>query len=318
MCDQTGTGNPYNLAMKTARNLLMLAAFLSPALGFCDDPKAVSVNAASLHLISKVEPQYSQLAKMAHIQGDVVIAITVTETGAVTKAKVLSGAPLLIQAALDAVQQWQYEPYMIGGKPTVVATVVKVTFSLGDSPEQVKKDAQAANEFFAVIGQCRRQLNDKQLSQAELTCKKAIVISRGLDSHRHLERAEAFQQTGHALFLQRKFSEALDNYRAELQYTGDAEREGSELAAAHYHVGNALWGIGHLDEAKAEYETAENMYVRAWEHIDSAFLKNEYSKRRKLVLSDHAALLRVMGQSAEAAALDRQAAAIEVKTDLKE
>src|SRR5215472_4591688 len=74
-------GNAYNLAMKKIRNVVMLAAFLSTALGFCDDPKAVSVNAASLHLIRKVEPQYSQLAKMAHIQGDVVIAITVTETG---------------------------------------------------------------------------------------------------------------------------------------------------------------------------------------------------------------------------------------------
>ena len=304
--------------MKLIRNAVTLAAFLLPTLGLCDDPKPISVDSASLHLIKRVEPQYPQLAKIARMQGEVLIGITVTETGAVTKLKALSGPPLLIQAALDAVQKWQYEPYMLDAKPTAVATVVKVTFSLGDSPEQVKKDAEVADRFFAVMDQCRKQLNDKQLSQAELTCKKAIVISRGLDSHRHLERAEAFQQTGHALFLQRKFSEALDNYRAELQYTGDAEREGSELAAAHYHVGNALWGIGHLDEAKAKYETAENMYVRAWEHIDSAFLKNEYSKRRKLVLSDHAALLRQMGQSAEADALDRQAAAIEVKTDVKE
>jgi TonB family protein len=268
-------------------------------------------------LIKKVEPEYPQLAKITHFQGVVVIAITVTETGTVTKPKVLRGAPLLIQSALDAVQQWQYDPYRTDGKATAVATVVKVTFSLDDSPEQVNKDAQAVDEFFAVIDQCRKQLSDKQLNQAELTCKKAIAISRGLDSHRKLERAEAFQQTGHVLFLQRNFSEALENYRSELHYTESVETEGSELAAAHYHVGNGLWGTNSLAEAQAEYEKAENLYVQASDHIQSEFLKNEYAKSRKLVLRDHAALLRQMGRLDEADALDRQAAAIVVVEGLR-
>jgi TonB family protein len=284
----------------------------------CGGSQQVSADQASPHLIQRVEPQYPQMARIAHIQGDVLIAITITETGAVSNPKALSGHPILIQAALDAVRQWKYSPFLTDGKPGAVETVVKVGFHMDDSPEQVKKYEQIAQQFDAVRERCHQELSDRHLERAEATCKQAVAISAGLDGHRHLERAEAAALTGHVLFLQKKFAEALENYQKELEYTLGEESEGSELAAAHYHIGNGLWGTGRLDEAATEYEKAEALYAAATGQIDSEFLKNEYAKRIKTVLADHASLLRRMGKSSAADALDQRSAAITVKTGLKE
>jgi TonB family protein len=304
-------------SMKTFVKMVALA-FLFGSTGFCNSSQQVSVDGAAPQLVKRVEPEYPQMARIAHIQGDVLIAITITETGAVSNLKPLSGHPILIQAALDAVRQWKYSPILKDEKPTTMETVVKVGFYMGDSPEQVKKYAQIADRFYATMERCSEQLKDRRLDEAERTCKEAAAISYGLDPHRNLERGEAFQQTGHVLFLQRKFSEALENYRKELEYTSAAENAGAELAAAHYHIGNGLWGNGQLQDAKSEYEKAEALYSQAARQIGSQYLKNEYAKRIKTVLSDHASLLRRLGEFTAADALDRQAAAIAVKTGLQE
>jgi TonB family protein len=304
--------------MKILLKLISLFLFfgLAACLGY--GWQRVSVDQASSHLVKRVEPQYPQLARTAHIQGEVVIAITITETGAVSNPKYVSGHPLLMQAALDAVREWQYSPFLTDGKPTSVLTVVKVGFYMEDSPEQIKKHEQVAEQFQATLERCRQQLKDRQLYEAEMTCTQAITISLTLDSHCNLERAEAVRQTGDVLFLERKFSEALENYQKELGYTLAVETKGAELAAAHYHVGNGLSGAGRLEEALAEYEKAESLYTQASADIDSEFLKNEYAKRIKTVLADHASLLRRMGKSSAADELDQRSAAITVKTGLKE
>jgi TonB family protein len=304
--------------MKIFLKPIVLALFFFAAQGLCYGWQRIPADQASSHLVKRVEPQYPQFAVTAHIQGDVRIAITITETGAVSNPKPISGHPILIQAALGAVREWQYSPFLTDGKPTTVETVVKVGFYMDDSPEQIKKYEQAAQEFEATLERCRLQLKDRQLYEAEMTCKQAITISLALDRHRNLERAEAVGQTGDVLILERKFSEALENYQKELGYTLAVETKGSQLAAAYYHLGNGLSGAGRLEEALADYEKAESLYTQASADIHSEFLKNEYAKRIKSALSDHAALLRSMGQSAPADALEKQAAAITVKTGLKE
>jgi len=303
--------------MKILLKLISLVQFfgLAACLGY--GWQRVSVDQASSHLVKRVEPQYPQLARTAHIQGEVVIAITITETGAVSNPKAVSGHPMLMQAALDAVREWQYSPFLTDGKPTSVLTVVKVGFYMDESPEEIKKHEQVAEQFQATLERCRQQLKDRQLYEAEMTCTQAITISLALDRCCNLERAEAVRQTGDVLFLERKFSEALENYQKELGYTLAVETKGAALAAAHYHVGNGLSGAGRLEEALAEYEKAESLYTQASADIDSEFLKNEYAKRIKTVLSDHAALLRGMDQSAAADAIEKRAASITVKTGLK-
>ncbi len=75
-------------------------------------------------------PQYPQMARIAHIQGDVVLQATISKNGTVENLHAISGHPILIQAALDAVRQWRYKPYVLNGEPVEVETTIKVQFHM--------------------------------------------------------------------------------------------------------------------------------------------------------------------------------------------
>lgn len=88
----------------------------------------VSQGVSTGHLINKVEPLYPPLARSARIQGQVVLTAIISKDGTIEDLRVLSGHPLLIQAALDAVRQWRYKPYLLNGEPVEVETTVTVNF----------------------------------------------------------------------------------------------------------------------------------------------------------------------------------------------
>ena len=81
-------------------------------------------------LLHKVTPQYPPLAKQARIQGSVVLQATIGKDGSILNLRVASGHPMLTQAALDAVKQWKYKPYMLNGEAVEVETTVQVNFTL--------------------------------------------------------------------------------------------------------------------------------------------------------------------------------------------
>jgi len=78
-------------------------------------------------LVSSRQPAYPPLARTANVEGRVVINAVVDETGRVTDMKVVSGSPLLTEAATDALHTWKYEPARLDGRP--VMTQVQVTFN---------------------------------------------------------------------------------------------------------------------------------------------------------------------------------------------
>jgi protein TonB len=81
-------------------------------------------------LIQRVEPDYPTIARQARIQGEVRIDAVIDSSGRVTEMKVLSGHPLLVQAALNAVQRWVYEPTYLNEQPIAVLLEVTVFFRL--------------------------------------------------------------------------------------------------------------------------------------------------------------------------------------------
>ncbi len=81
-------------------------------------------------LIRQITPDYPQVALAARIQGVVVIEAVTDIYGRVKEARVISGNPLLNEAALAAVRKWLYEPYIVNGIPKPVIFTVTVTFNL--------------------------------------------------------------------------------------------------------------------------------------------------------------------------------------------
>ncbi len=81
-------------------------------------------------LISQIKPVYPPLARQARIAGTVRLHAIIAKDGSVQRLEVLGGHPLLVQAALDAVRQWRYQPTLLNGEPVEVETTVDVVFTL--------------------------------------------------------------------------------------------------------------------------------------------------------------------------------------------
>jgi len=81
-------------------------------------------------LIRKVVPVYPPLARAARIQGQVVLQAVISKQGSIEKLRLVSGHPMLVQAAIDAVRQWHYRPYVLNSEPVEVETQITVNFSL--------------------------------------------------------------------------------------------------------------------------------------------------------------------------------------------
>jgi len=85
---------------------------------------------AQANLISSVPPTYPPLAREARLQGVVLLQVEISREGVVDSVRVIDGHALLNDAAVQAVRQWRYKPYMINGQPTPVVTTVTVNFTL--------------------------------------------------------------------------------------------------------------------------------------------------------------------------------------------
>ena len=96
-------------------------------------PKRITVggNVQAAALVNKVEPQYPQIAKTAHVSGTVVLHAIIAKDGSVEKLQFVSGPALLMASAMSAVKEWRYRPTMLNGQPVEVDTTVQVVFSLG-------------------------------------------------------------------------------------------------------------------------------------------------------------------------------------------
>jgi len=91
-------------------------------------PQVIGREVAQANLINQVKPVYPPEARAARIQGVVVLQATIDRQGNVSNVSVVSGHPLLNEAALDAVKQWRYRPVLLNGQPTEVVTTITLNF----------------------------------------------------------------------------------------------------------------------------------------------------------------------------------------------
>jgi TonB family protein len=93
----------------------------------------IASGTASGLLVKKIPPSYPLAAKLVRLEGTVVVRAVIEKTGDVAEVYALSGPPILESAAVDAVKQWQYRPYVQNGQPVDVETTIEVVFALNGS-----------------------------------------------------------------------------------------------------------------------------------------------------------------------------------------
>jgi periplasmic protein TonB len=95
-------------------------------------PVRVGGNVMAAKAINRPSPEYPAIAKAAHVQGTIVLHAIISKDGTVQDLQYVSGPPLLMKAAMDAVKQWRYQPTELNGEPVEVDTTIQVIFTLGE------------------------------------------------------------------------------------------------------------------------------------------------------------------------------------------
>lgn len=103
-----------------------------PKLAMPAPPKRVRISQGVTEgrLIQKIQPEYPAIARAARIQGQVVLSAIISKTGEIQNLVLISGHPMLVPAAIKAVQQFRYRPFLLNGEPVEVETTITVNFQL--------------------------------------------------------------------------------------------------------------------------------------------------------------------------------------------
>ncbi len=91
----------------------------------------VGGNVQAAKMVRQVQPIYPQIAKTAHVSGTIILHAVISKDGSVQELTYISGPPLLMKAAMDAVREWRYQPTLLNGEPVEVDTTISVIFTLG-------------------------------------------------------------------------------------------------------------------------------------------------------------------------------------------
>ncbi len=272
-----------------------------------NEPMRVEPAAASENLASRTEPTVPPLAKAVQIGGTVVLDITISPQGEVSSTKVLSGHPILVPAFVESVKKWKYKPFLRSGQPVSVVTRVEWTVPVAKStPSQ----ESALNEYYPAFDTCYRLVREQRPADAEKKCSDAVKLSDNLPPSRDLERSSARTLLAHSLFQQHRVEQAIPLYEQAIELR--AHHEGSEadadFATEHANLARACFVAGQLDRADHLYFRAVTIFKAAIVALPT--YRDNYGSRLKSTLLEYAKLKTAKGDSAGAAQLEGEAAAV--------
>jgi TonB family protein len=119
-----------------------MAGMTGGAASFVAPPGTARVSSGVVQglAMSQPQPMYPPIAKAAHVQGVVVMHALISKTGDIENLQTISGPPMLVGAAMDAVRKWKYRPYVLNGVPTEVETTINVNFMMAETPKPPDAD----------------------------------------------------------------------------------------------------------------------------------------------------------------------------------
>jgi periplasmic protein TonB len=106
-------------------------AVVTVAAPHSEKPMRISAGVTVGLLMAPIRPVYPQIAKVAGIQGAVVVEAIISKAGRIESLNVVSGPEMLRRAAIEAIEAARYQPYRLNGEPTEVQTTITVNFKIG-------------------------------------------------------------------------------------------------------------------------------------------------------------------------------------------
>jgi TonB family protein len=249
-----------------------------------DVPKVIRKSGGVLQASAtrRVEPAYPPLAKAAHISGSVVVELTIDETGDVVRAQVISGHPLLKDAAVEAALGWKFQPTMLQGVPVKVVGTITFNFSLGSdeglsieaAEKAVQEHPDSAQAHYDLAVALYRRGRRPEAIQA---LKDAIGINPSLQAaYRSLgvyllasgpeNEAEAIDSLRQAVRLNPRDFEAqltlgsvysrTHRYDEAIELYQEALKQNPSLGSMYMELGRVYAEMGNYDRAEDAYKQA--------------------------------------------------------------
>lgn len=315
-----------------SRSLTQLLLFCSCGLVAAHAQQVIQVTAKMIqeHTDHRVFPVYPPIAKAAHVQGTVVFNLRIGTTGKIESMDVVSGSPMLRQAAIDALKQWAFHPFEKDGVPAIATGQYNIVFTLGDqsssavgqgppssvppnSSTPVKTvtvrvlsdnaatgpDEELNQKFDDADDACKKGIRSQQFNDTTVeACKNAAELAEKLQiDGNYVAKRSAFVYAATAYGDVKDFKGALPwaNKAVDVVKLGHDDNSGSSAA---YSIRGEVEGfLGDLVAADDDLTASEDFDRKA-----IAADGNRYEHRLAQSLQFHVKVLQALGRSAEAQA----------------
>lgn len=289
----------------------------------------VDARAIQQHIDHKAFPVYPPIAKAAHIQGTVVFDLRIGTSGKIESMKVVSGHPMLQQAAIDCLKQWTFHPFEKDGSPVVATGQYSIIFVLSDQsnttvghgPQSAAPihsvtvrvlsenaaqgpDAELNNKFDDADSACKKDILSRQFNDATVSvCRDAAQLAEKLPTDgNYVARRSAFVYAATAYGDIGDFKSALPWAEKAVEVVNLGHDDNSGSSAAYATKGSVEAYLGDFPGADRDLATAEDFSRKAveWARQSQFERGNYYERDLAKNLQLHAKVLQSMGRSDEA------------------
>jgi TonB family protein len=293
------------------------------------DVVQVSARTIQQHIDRQVFPMYPPIAKAAHVQGTVLFELRIGTTGQIESMKVISGPPMLQQAAIDCMKKWTFHPFEKDGAPAVATGQYSIIFALSDqsnttvghgpqsaapvhtvtvrvlSEDAAQGSDTALNEKFDdADSACKKEILARQFNAATVSvCEEAGMLAEKLPvDGNYVARRSAFVYAATACGDIGDFKGALTWAEKAVEVVKLGHDGNSGSSAAYATKGSVEGYLGDFPAADRDLTLAEDFDRKAIEsdHQSQAEHSSYYERDLAKNLQLHAKVLQAMGRFDEA------------------
>lgn len=247
------------------------------------------------------------IANVARVRGAVMIEIEVDQGGKVRGTKVKSGHPMLVQAALDNIRQWTFEPMMVNGEKVVMETTAEIE-PCGTPDAAYEKENKVRMEQMKAERECRARMDANEPVKAEQPCRTALELAHKVTGNRYIYESISLTNLGRLRLMQQKPQEALTHFEEALKLReANQKPDEAEVGGSLAWVGIARRHMGDDAGALPYLERAEKIYMTRMAETDFEEMRKNYARDLKIVRAQHAGALEDLGRRDEAEALRKLA-----------
>jgi TonB family protein len=223
-------------------------------------------NVAAAHLKSNPAPDYPPMAQAARIQGNVILRVAIDSAGNASPVSLITGHPMLVPAAMEAVRGWKYFPFQINRHPVSVLTVVVVRFGEPTNHDaEDRAEVMFQDKFWTALERAQTALGNADLQRAaqSLADAEALLGSARSGPSRIAERWEYLMLTGSLYRKQKQDREAEQQYTQALALQ-KGSKESPEAAASLSALGELYYQTGRSQLAEESLERALSIYQKKY------------------------------------------------------